>query len=177
MQTLWTSADESELRRIYALSSWGASAAAMRRFCAARGIATWKARQHAARLGIARASGRHRPWTESDLQALRRYAGRMPLRRIAHLLARSEYAVRLQLRATSQYAAAARDGYTCAELAELMGLDLKTGLRTLLSLFPLQATGRGRYSQSDISLWIWEHMDAMEWRRCDQTWLKAMLRR
>jgi hypothetical protein len=172
----WTEEEDRELRRIYAMSRAGQSSAALRKLADRKGVKLERCRNRAATLGLSRVAGRHRRWTTVEDENLEAYAGRLPVRKIARILARTDEAIinRLHLRKLS---GRVKDrGYMRTELAECLGLDIDT-LRALLKRFPLEANLLGNFAEADLQLWVWDHLEDLELRKCNQAWLKAMLRR
>jgi hypothetical protein len=172
----WTAEEDAELRRIYSLSSAGLAAAAMKKLAASKAVPSYAIRQRAGRLGISRTLGRHRRWTEAELDNLKAYAGRISVRRIARILARTERSVRHMIETLEMSARARNRGYTRLQLSELMGIDIDCTLKTLIMRHPMKMNEFGNFSEAEVALWLWEHMDEIELRKCDQLWLKRMLK-
>ena len=173
--TTWTGEEDAELKRIYAISSAGRSARAIRDFAARKGISPSQVRRRARTIGLARIAGEHRPWTAAERENLKAYVGRLPIYRIAKILARSPDAVDREISRQRMSRRVRERGYTKTEFAELLGVDSST-LNAMLDRWPMEKNALGNFAKSEAALWLWEHIDHIELRKCDQCWLKEILK-
>lgn len=172
----WLGEEDEELRRIYALSKAGPAAAALRRLAEQKGVAPRNCRDRAHHLGLSRTKLGRRRWTVKELEALKQYAGRITVGKIARLLRRTDDAVIQRLHRLALSGRVKERGYMRIELADCLGVDLET-LRGLLKRFPLGENLLGNFKEDDVQLWVWDHLEDLELRKMDQAWLKAILRR
>lgn len=172
----WTEEEISELRRIYGISSPGAAARALAEFSRRKGLSPTRVRRRARTLGFARIAGEHRPWTQAERENLRAYVGRLPVYRIAKILARSPDAIDREITRQKLGRRVRERGYTKTELADLLGVDQDRTLRQMLLRWPMKANLFGNFSQHEVQLWIWEHIEEIELRKCNQPWLKGILK-
>lgn len=175
LKVSWTEEEDEELRRIYAMSHAGRSAAALRKLAVAKGVRLTHCRNRASTLGLARVAGGRRRWTQAEIENLRAYAGELTVRRIARILGRTESSVTCRLHLMELSGRAKDRGYLRYQLADLMGVDLET-LRKLLKRFPMKTNVLGNFSESDVQLWIFDHLEELELRKFNQDWLKTMLK-
>ena len=172
----WTEEDTEELRRIYSISNAGRAARAIHEFALRKGIRAAQIRRRARTLGFARIAGEHRPWTQAERENLRTYVGRLPIYRIAKILARSPDAVDREITRQRLSRRVRERGYTKTELADLLGVDRDRTLREMLTRWPMKANLFGNFSQQEVQLWVWEHLEEIELRKCNQPWLKGLLK-
>jgi len=172
----WSAEDDAEIRRIYAISSHGLAAAALKKFAMRKGVRTRECRRRARMLGIVRVRRNHRPWSEVEDENIRQYAGRLPVWRIAKILGRSEESVICRMHLLEQSARVKDRGYTREELAQLMGIDRGDTLRLLLQRWPIKVNSLGNFAPCEVQMWVFDHLEHLELRKFDQTFLKAMIR-
>lgn len=172
----WTTEEDMELRRIYALSKAGQSSKGLAQLAQRKRCSKENCRKRAEILGIQRVAGAHRRWTALEIENLKQYAGRITTRKIARILGRSQEAVNVQLSRLEVSGRVKERGYTRVELGDLMGIDLDT-LRAFLKRFPMPVNLLGNFAGSEVQLWIWDHLEDLELRKMNQAWLKSMLRK
>lgn len=175
LKVSWTREEDEELKRIYAISHAGRSAAALRKLAARKLVRTSHCRTRARALGLTRVGGWRRGWTQAELENLRAYAGQRTARQIARILGRTEASVTCRLHLMKLSGQVKDRGYTRYQLADLMGIDLAT-LRGLVKRYPLKTNSLGNFSESDVQLWIFDHLEELELRKFNQDWLKSMLK-
>jgi hypothetical protein len=173
---VWTAEEEAELKRIYAISIAGRAARAIHELAKTKGISAAQVRRRARTLGFARVAGEHRPWTQAERENLRAYVGRLPVYRIAKILARSPDAVDREITRQRLSRRVRERGYTKTELADLLGVDRDYTLKVMLGRWPMKSNLFGNFSQEEVQLWIWEHLEEIELRKCNQPWLKGLLK-
>lgn len=166
MRIVWTAEMDAELKRIYALPYYGQKSAAVGRLAKRMGITAKKCSERAVALGIAH---QRRAWTKVEFENLMHYAGSKSCRSIARILGRSERSIRGQ--SFKLGLSTAVDGYTVNHLAQLLGVKPET----LAPLIRREQKG-AKFSACDVQLWFFEHIDSFDLRRCDQVWLKRMLK-
>lgn len=172
----WTEGDTEELRRIYSLSHAGRAARAIHELALRKGIRAAQVRRRARALGFARIAGEHRPWTQAERENLRAYVGRLPVYRIAKILARSPDAVDREITRQRLSRRIRERGYTKTELADLLGVDRDRTLKEMLARWPMKANLFGNFSQAEVQTWFWDHLEEIELRKCNQPWMKALLK-
>lgn len=171
----WTPEDDDELRRVYSISSASRAAVALEKLATAKHISRRRCWERACLMGLSRADGRGRRWTQAEDENLRAYAGRLTVRRIARVLGRTDYSVIARMDHLELSARVRDRGYTRGELSDRMGLD-RDGLRKLLENWPMTTNLIGNFANADVQLWIFEHLEELELRRMDQSWLKRILK-
>ena len=172
----WTAEEDAELKRIYSLSSAGQAAAAIVRLASAKAITPNQVRWRARKMGITRVVGSRRPWSQAERENLKAYAGRISANRIANILGRSVNSVKIEIRRQQLSRRVRERGYTRGQLADLLGIDRGSPLSDLLMRFPMKTNPFGNFSKDEVALWVYEHMEHIEFRKCDQSWLKEMLK-
>lgn len=168
----WTPELDAELRRIYAIPHAARKAIALRRIAESVGISTRRFHRRAASLGLARSKRR---WTDAEVHNLRQFAGIKTPYQIARILDRTVESVHMQLYLLHLSGRVRGQGYGIYELADLLGVASHT-LNSKLQRWPINRNVHGRFWESDVQLWLWEHLDDFDLRPMNQAWLKKMLK-
>lgn len=167
---IWTPEQDAELKRIYALASYGRRVAALKKFAQAQWTTSRNCSNRAVVLGIAR---HWRPVTPTERQNIAMYAATKPPKVIAKILGRGERTICNELRLLRK--PPIKDGYSVEALADLMGIQGET-LAGLLKRWPIEKNKHQKLPSCDVQVWIWEHLDDLDVRPMSQGWLKRMLK-
>lgn len=129
--------------------------------------------RRAAELGVGL---RRRPWTTGEVRTLREHAGKLPAAKLAQLLGRSQQSVSLMSHRLKIGLLCRREGYTRQQAADLLcvSVDAIGAAYRTRELFPNR---HGRLTENGLRRFFWSHLDAIDFRRMDQHWLREELRR
>lgn len=167
----WAPSDEID-ERIRAVYLGGAKHGAVGELAKALGWPRWAVRRRAAEIGAVPPRGRQAPWSEAEVDLLRRHAHCTPVA-IARLMreagyARTATAITVQRKRLALTRTDA--GYTANQLAGLLGVDGKTVTRWIVAGW-LDAERRGteRLPQQGGDHWLIERAAVREFIRRNPT--------
>lgn len=167
----WTDALDLQLRRLYETAKTRSElcdgiTVFMKRTGFGRGVV----RSRAQRLGFVFCKMRR--WTDDELQQLRDRAGSQSVYLIARHLKRSYESVQRQMWRMN-LSTEVLDGYTQAQLAELLGVATKSTRRWIrLGYIKMRD---GRFSDQAVIKFLKAHPEEYTFKRVDESWLKGML--
>lgn len=113
-----------------------------------------------------------KPWSENELLILRALAGQKSVKAIAKEMTRSYHSVKHQL-FRLDLSSQVSEGYSIRQLQQLLGVP-HTRLQMWLSTKALRMK-EDRITEESVRKFLFSHMDAYSFRRCDEPWLKGML--
>lgn len=148
-------------------------------------VPAWRVRRWAAELGVARS--KERPWSEQDLQYLRRHIGHTAWRTIAKHLGRTVTAVKLKAKRIGRTKMGqGSEGFTANQVAKRLGVDrhkvmswiqqeklIASRRRSLRT--PQQGGDAYFIARAALRLFVQMYPEEIDLRRVDKFWFIELL--
>jgi hypothetical protein len=113
-----------------------------------------------------------KPWSKEEILTLRELAGQKGVRAIAKVMKRSYHSVKHQLFRMDR-SAQLSEGYSIRQLQGLMGVS-NPKIQMWLTTKTLKMKEE-RITEESVRKFLFTHMEAYSFRRCDEAWVKGML--
>jgi transposase len=167
----WKPDMDDQIRQLYrAAKKKGQLSSGLRRLASTFGYSKDAITHRAQVLGVCQR--RWKPWKPEEINLLRELVGVQPAREIARQLNRSYHSVKGQLERLN-LSFELTEGYSINQLQKLIGMPAMS-IRLWIGRKALKMDA-GRITEASVRTFVFDHMEAYSFARCDEAWLKGQL--